>query len=176
MTARPLTSGDPPARTAVATVRDSGPGPHANTGHWLRQAALRWHRELGRRLRPLGLTPTQFFVLSGTGWLHATTGPPTQQEVADLAGTDRMMTSKVVATLERLGFLAHTIDEHHGRLKRLHQTPAGRDVTIAALVHIQEIEQIFFGGLDSIALRHQLAAVTQRGEGSHAVGDGDSAE
>jgi DNA-binding MarR family transcriptional regulator len=146
-----------------ATVRDSGPGPQASTGHWLRQAALSWQRELGRRLRPLKLTPTQFFVLSCTGWLDATSGPPTQQEVADLAGTDRMMTSKVVGTLEGLGLLQHQPDASNGRLKRLSQTPRGREVTGAALVHLRDIEAQFFDGLDAMALRHQLAAVCDRG-------------
>jgi DNA-binding MarR family transcriptional regulator len=149
--------------TRGPAVRDSGPGPQANTGHWLRQAALSWQRELGRRLRPLGLTPTQFFVLSCTGWLAATQGPPTQQQVADLAGTDRMMTSKVVTTLEGLGYLERAADPGHGRLKRLSQTARGRELTRAALVHVREVEEVFFGDLDSIALRHQLAELSTRG-------------
>ncbi|WP_322769495.1 hypothetical protein [Frankia sp. Cr1] len=44
-------------------------------------------------------------------WLHraglaGTQGPPTRQDVAEFAGADRMMTSKVVRALEHRGLLS----------------------------------------------------------------------
>jgi len=39
-------------------------GPLLAPGFWLQQAALSWRAELDTRLRPLGLTPTQFNVLA----------------------------------------------------------------------------------------------------------------
>jgi len=159
-----MTFGPSPRVEGVAGrgVRDSGPGPQASTGYWLRNAALAWQRELGRRLRPLNLTPTQFMVLSSAGWLTVTSGAPTQQGVADLAGSDRMMTSKVAATLEKLGLLERFGDAHHGKLRRLRQTARGRELTLAALGHLRDIEETFFSDLDTVALRRQLAALSDR--------------
>ena len=74
-------------------------GPLLSPGFWLHQAALAWRAELEARLRPLGLTPTQFLLLASTGWLERT-GKPTQQALAEHTGADRMMTSRVVRTLE----------------------------------------------------------------------------
>ena len=69
-------------------------------GFWLHHAALAWRQLFDRRLRPLNLTPTQFMLLASVGWLAASCGQqPTQQEVADHVGADRMMTSKVLQTL-----------------------------------------------------------------------------
>lgn len=144
----------------MTEARDSGPGPEASTGFWLLRAASRWQRDLGRRLRPLGLTTTQFTVLSCAGWLGATSeGPPTQQEVADLAGIDRMMASKVITTLEALGLLAR---DTNGRTKTVQQTDSGRAVTLAALPHVRAVEDELFGDLPDTAtvrLRRALAAV-----------------
>ena len=73
-------------------------GPLMSPGFWLHHAALAWRQVFDRRLRPLNLTPTQF--MASVGWLAATSDqPPAQQEVADHAGADRMMTSKVLQAL-----------------------------------------------------------------------------
>lgn len=50
---------------------------------------LTWRAELDARLRPLGISPT---VLAAVGRLVHLNGPPTQQEAAEQAGADRMMT------------------------------------------------------------------------------------
>ena len=73
-----------------------------------------------------------------------------------------MMTSKVVTTLERQGLLRHAPDAVNGRLKRVSQTPRGRELTVAALEALRRTEEQFFGGMDAVALRHELAAVCDR--------------
>jgi DNA-binding MarR family transcriptional regulator len=86
-------------------------------GFWLHHAALAWRQVFDRRLRPLSLTPTQFMLLASAGWLAATAGqPPTQQEVADHAGADRMMTSRVVQTLVDRGLVLRQPDPADGRV------------------------------------------------------------
>ena len=47
-----------------------------SAGFWLHHAALTWRAELDGRLRPLGLSPTQFIVLAAAGWLEHVAGPP----------------------------------------------------------------------------------------------------
>ncbi len=104
-------------------------GPLASPGFWLHHAALSWRQLFDRRLRPLNLTPTQFMLLAAAGWLAASAGqPPTQQEVADHAGADRMMTSKVLQTLVDRGLVQREPDPADGRMKRLRLTPEGREL------------------------------------------------
>src|SRR5437764_13215231 len=94
-------------------------GPMLSPGFWLHHAALAWRAELDARLRPLGLTPTQFMVLATAGWLEHLDGPPTQQQVADGAGTDRQMTSRVVRALQDHGLITRHAHESNARSLRL---------------------------------------------------------
>jgi len=111
----------------------------------LQQAALAWRAELDTRLRPLGLTPTQFILLASVGWLEHLGGPPTQQEVADHAGADRMMTSKVVRTLAQRGLLVRDAHESDARALRLALTPTGRDTARGATQAARDVDTLLFG-------------------------------
>ena len=136
-------------------------GPLLSAGFWLHQAALAWRAELDTRLRPLGLTPTQFLLLASTGWLEHLGERPTQQAVAEQAGADRMMTSKVVRALEDRGLLRRETDESDARVLRLALTPAGRDLTRRATAIARDVDTRFFGA-DPTELRATLRELAQR--------------
>jgi DNA-binding MarR family transcriptional regulator len=129
-------------------------------GFWLHHAALAWRAELDGRLRPLSLTPTQFMLLASAGWLDYVAGPPTQQQVADQAGADRMMTSRVVRTLEEAGLLVRHAHETDGRGIRVALTPAGRDLVQRATAIAREVDALFFGA-DAEAMRTALRRVAE---------------
>jgi DNA-binding MarR family transcriptional regulator len=121
-------------------------GPLDSPGYWLHQAALTWKSELDNNLHDLGLTHTQFILLATVGWLqHTDDNPPTQQEAADTAGTDRQMTSRVVRTLAERGLIARLAHESHGRSLRLELTFEGRALARLAITIAQELDTRFFG-------------------------------
>lgn len=136
-------------------------GPLVSPGFWLHHAALTWRAELDARLRPLGLTPTQFLLLASAGWLEHESGPPSQQEVAEHAGADRMMTSKVVRTLEERGLLARVAHESDARSVRITLTASGRDLARQAITIAQDLDAEFFGA-DHAKLRSTLREVAER--------------
>lgn len=134
-------------------------GPLRSPGFWLHHAALTWRAELDARLRPLGLTPTQFMLLGSAGWLERESAvPPTQQEVAEHAGADRMMTSKIVRALHDRGLLTREADPDDARVLRLRPTEAGRELTRQAIAVVTELDVQFFGkdGQDQQVLRAEL--------------------
>ncbi|GAA1150742.1 MarR family transcriptional regulator [Kribbella jejuensis] len=135
-------------------------GPLASPGFWLHHAALRWRAELDRRLREVGLTPTQFLLLASTGWVEHTQGAPTQQQVAQTAGADRMMTSKVVKNLEDAGLLRRTPDPSDARAYRLQLTPAGRRTARKAIAIAAELDKELFGD-NPASLRDMLQAIAE---------------
>lgn len=131
----------PPRPRGVAEPR----GPLRSSGFWLHHAALTWRQQVDQRLRPLGLTHTQFNLLASTSWLHATEGAPTQQRIADMSGSDRMMASKVIANLERRGLVARQADAADARVKRLVTTAAGKSLVHQAVRIVAEIDKDLFG-------------------------------
>lgn len=144
-----------------------GHGPLASPGYHLLHAAQAWRRELGARLRPLALTPTQFDVLGALGWLSRQHPDPTQQEVADFAAMDRMMVSKLVAGLERRGLLVRLADPDDARLRRLRLTTDGRATVTAAAAIARSVDDELFSGLASRErLREQLQSVVARTRGT----------
>lgn len=135
-------------------------GPLLSPGFWLQQAALSWRAELDTRLRPLGLTPTQFIVLASVAWLEHLSGPPTQQQVAEQAGADRMMTSKVAHALEQHGLLSRQAHEADARALRLALTPAGRTTVNQATQAARDVDALFFGP-DPTQLRDTLRRIAE---------------
>ena len=134
-------------------------GPLASPGYWLHHAALAWRRELGARLRGLNLTPTQFDVLGSLSW-QSRDGEVTQQMVADFAGIDRMMTSKVVRSLEDRGLLSRATHVSDARVLVLTLTDAGRGVVRDATAEARALDrELFPDTAASEPLRTSLASV-----------------
>lgn len=127
----------------------AGHGPLASSGYHLLLAAQAWRRELGARLRPLGLTPTQFETIGALGWLSRSSPDPTQQEVADFAAMDRMMLSKLVTGLERRGILLRLSEPRDARLKRLRLTDRGRELVTEATAIARSVDAELFVGVES---------------------------
>lgn len=132
-------------------------GPPASPGFWLIQAAQRWKLEFTRDAAPLGLSYTQFQLLASIGWLEFLGEEPTQQRVADLACTDRMMTSKVLAALEARGLVARRPD---GRAKLPHLTARGRHLTAQATALARGVDTRIFGADRDIRDRLRALATT----------------
>jgi DNA-binding MarR family transcriptional regulator len=136
-------------------------GPHASPGFWLHHAALAWRQACEAGLGEI--TYPQFNVLSAVSLLTADGGPPTQHDVARFARIDRMMTSKLVHTLEERGLLTRSPDPADGRRQRLALTPGGRSALRAciAVAHRAD-DEIFGAGPQRDRLRDDLRAIAEK--------------
>ena len=140
-------------------VSDEPRGPLVSPGFWLHHAALTWRRAIESRLGDL--TYPQFNVLTAVSWLTANGGAPTQQQVADFARTDRMMTSKLVGTLMANGYLKRTTDRIDTRLKRLELTARGRAAVKASGRAARAVDEELFGG-PAATLRDALRGIAEQ--------------
>ncbi|MGV9674029.1 MarR family winged helix-turn-helix transcriptional regulator [Nocardia sp. NPDC003482] len=137
---------------------DQPRGPLESPGFWLHHAALEWRATLERNLRPLALTPTQFNLLASIGWLARHHGPPTQQQAADMAGTDRTMASRVIRTLEDRNLLRRNPDPADARTVRLEVTSEGADLARRAVrIAVATDTELF--GPHAAALRDRLRPI-----------------
>lgn len=143
-------------------------------GFLLWHATLHWQRQVTQALKPLGLTHAQFVLLAGTAWLQERTGAPSQRELADHAGTDAMMTSQLVRTLESAGFLERLADERDARVKRLRPTPEGAALAARAVTVVEQVDRQVFGAVaDLDELRVALRTIARRDVQGHRVGSRD---
>ncbi|PZR78448.1 MAG: MarR family transcriptional regulator [Candidatus Aeolococcus gillhamiae] len=96
-------------------------------------------------LRPLGLTHVQFVLLASTWWLTAVAGEaPTQRRVADHAGTDPMMTSQVLRTLEQKGLVVRAASPGDSRARQLGVTRPGALLARRAIAAVEAADDEFF--------------------------------
>jgi DNA-binding MarR family transcriptional regulator len=135
-------------------------GPLASPGFWLHHAALTWRQAMDDGLKPLGLTHTQFNLLGAVSWLSRQRGAPTQQEAAELSGSDRMMTSKILATLEDNDLVTRTPDPDDARSKRIILTARGKAVIHQAVQVAADVDAALFGtGSDRDRLTTELRQI-----------------
>ena len=116
----------------------------ASPGFLLWHATLRWQRVITATLKPLGLTHVQFVLLAGAWWLGDQGAPPSQRELSDQCGTDVMMTSQVVRTLEGKGLLRREADAADSRVKRLRVTEEGRELAQRAVAAVEAADRAYF--------------------------------
>ena len=127
-----LYGGRVPMTPAGKPSSKAGTAEHPDRSAWekpgflLWHATLRWQRMVGVALKPTGLTHVQFVLLASAWFLEDRTGPPSQRELAEHAGTDAMMTSQVLRSLEASGLVERHPDPSDARIKRLTVTAEGR--------------------------------------------------
>lgn len=121
-------------------------GPERSPGFLLWRVTLAWQRAMRAALAPHELTHVQF-VLLATSWWLSQQEPPTQQQIAEHAGTDTMMTSQVIRKLADRGLVSREDDPADARAKRISVTGAGLKVLKPALADVEQVDLEFFARL-----------------------------
>lgn len=122
--------------------------PGDSPGLLLWRATLRWQRAIVERLQPLGLTHVQFVLLASTWWLTEVAGEkPNQRRIAEQAGTDRMMTSQVLRTLEAKGLVERALDPRDSRARHVAVTTAGAELAVHAIRVVEATDAGFFAAV-----------------------------
>lgn len=118
------------------------------TGYLLWQVVNRWQRGQKKALRPFGLTPVQFLLLSGLNDLSTSDdGAVTQTVLARHCRTDPMMTSQVLRALEKQNLVERRSHDGDGRAVALAITAAGRALVRRAVDAVAETDGEFFAAL-----------------------------
>lgn len=136
--------------------------PGDSPGLLMWRATLRWQRSITAELRPLGLTHVQFVLLASTWWLTEVAGEtPSQRRVAEHAGTDPMMTSQVLRTLESKGLVERAADPLDSRARHVAVTGPGADLAGRAVGAVEAADAAFFGAVKDqrrlLAILRELA-------------------
>lgn len=122
-------------------------GPEKSPGFLLWQVSTQWRRQIETALATVGLTHPQFVLLASVGWLTRNGEHVTQIELARHCGTDITMTSQVLRTLEKKGYIKRNHREGDERSKFPHLTESGSQLIEKALPLVETIDKAFFGKL-----------------------------
>jgi DNA-binding MarR family transcriptional regulator len=114
-----------------------------STGLMLWRVTNAWQAAQRAALRPFDLTHVQFVLLASLAWLDAD-GPTTQRELSRHAGTDPMMTSQVLRTLERKNLVERRTHPTDARAKALRATPEGAELAARANAAVEAVDRRFF--------------------------------
>lgn len=118
--------------------------PEENAGYLLWQVSMLWQLRMKHGLDTINLTLTQFVLLAALHWLSRNGETITQGALAAHAKTDKMMTSKVLKTLEEKKWVTrqgHVLDT---RAKTLQLTESGLAILKKANTLIEPIDEQFF--------------------------------
>lgn len=118
--------------------------PEENSGYLLWQVTMQWQLSMNRALGKMGLTLTQFSLMAGLYWLSEKKQTVTQQQLADYANTDKMMTSKVLIVLEKKQIIERIKDPGDSRAKQLRITDKGTQILREAYHIVEQVDHLFF--------------------------------
>lgn len=125
--------------------------PSESSGFLLWKVNNLWQREIRKSLKKYNLTHTQFVVLASAIWLSKESLNVTQVEIANQIEIDKMMTSNVLRTLEKNGFLKRTEHKTDTRAKTIKPTKKGIDVLQKSVKEIEEFDDKFFSLIKNIS-------------------------
>lgn len=131
------------------------------TGLLFMRTYNKWHGEIKKQLKAIGITHPQFVILTTLGYSLQYEQEVTQIMLATLAGMDVMSVSQIIILLEKKGLVARKEHSKDTRAKSVTMTEKGQSVLNSALPIVENIDISFFGSLDKrekifIELLHAL--------------------
>lgn len=126
-------------------------GPEHSPGFLLWQVSTKWRRAIETALATIDLTHPQFVLLANLGWLTRHRADVTQVELARQCSTDVNMTSQVLRSLEKKGFIERHRREGDERAKFPHLTEKGAKLVEKAIPLVEQVDERFFGKLSQAA-------------------------
>lgn len=105
--------------------------------------SMRWRAQVDKAVAPYGLTHAKYTVLArlyGHG-LRQPDSPPSQRELADIAGLEAVYMSKLVTGLERDGFVSRTRHPDDTRTMQLALTRAGAKAIEPAIEAVRVLHE-----------------------------------
>ena len=133
-----------------------------NLGFLLWHTNMLWQREQNRALDSIGLTQTQFAILSALNSLLKKSNSVMQKAIAERSNTDTMMVSKVLRTLEKKGLIERKQHETDTRAKCVFLTAFGVKTFQDAFEIVTISNAAFFSNLsDEDSFRKELQRLIQ---------------
>ena len=123
----------------------------------------KWHSMIKKELKKMNLTHPQFVVLASLAYLSQNGNEITQIIISKLAGIDVMTVSQILNLLEKNDFVKRKEHSKDTRAKAVILNKKGEEVLQKAVPLVEQIDEIFFGKLDTDEeqFKHFLARLNE---------------
>ena len=108
----------------------------------------KWHGEIKKQLKTIGITHPQFVILTTLGYSLQYEEEVTQIMLAKLAGMDVMSVSQIIILLEKKELVSRKEHSKDTRAKSVSITKKGQAILNNALPVVENIDINFFGTLN----------------------------
>lgn len=122
--------------------------PREKLGYLFWQINMLWIRSVNQNLGVSDLTHTQMITLACTVWLNQVMEEVNQKDLVEAIKVDRMMVSKMVSKLEKLGYIKRMPSKNDTRAMAVLPTEKGIDKLKEAFPLMKKTEKEFFGLLE----------------------------
>ena len=118
-------------------------------GFLLWQVTNSWQKDIRLALEPLELTQPQFVLLFSCKWLNERSGSSgvTQVQLAQHAKVDVNVTSQVLRTLEKKGYVKRGPHPTDTRANVITVTDSGGELANRAVQAVEKADRAFFAGV-----------------------------
>ena len=120
-----------------------------STGLLFMRVYNKWHSMIKKELKKMNLTHPQFVVLASLAYLSQDSNEVTQVMISKLSGIDVMTVSQILNLLEKNDFVKRKEHSRDTRAKAVILNKKGEEVLQKAVPLVEQIDEIFFGKLDT---------------------------
>jgi DNA-binding MarR family transcriptional regulator len=107
-----------------------------------------WQRKANSLLQKHNLTHAQFAILDTLNTLSTNSKNIAQNQICEFAGTDKMMTSKIITSLQEKKFVKRSENKEDLRSNNIIITEKGKAVCLKSKAELKAFESSFFSSLD----------------------------
>lgn len=120
-----------------------------STGLLFMRVYNKWHSMIKKELKKMNLTHPQFVVLASLAYLSPNSNEVTQIMISKLSGIDVMTISQILGLLEKHNFVKRKKHSKDTRAKAVTLNKKGEEILQKAVPLVEQIDEFFFGKLDS---------------------------
>ncbi len=121
------------------------PRPQQSIGFQFWKLHAHWQKRVAEALAPHEITHTQFVILASIKWFEEQGREPSQAQITQLTGIEKMTLSKAIRQLESTSLVVRIKSEVDTRAVAVSLTTSGKETMPQAIRAVENVDAALFG-------------------------------